>query len=158
MILEKRNTSPQSTQDDWFATMINAIKVDQLTYKTDTMHPEKREMYANFIENNYLEAAKQGRKMTSTVIIPHMLQLYFSTLSDKIKDLKKIAFDMSDTKILVWAEIAQDDEATEDALIMTEAKINGEYSEIGFRLLTTIVEDCDELEIPQNYIIVNTEE
>lgn len=155
MVIDRENTSSQVLEEAWFADMINTIKVDQLTYQTDTMESERKKMYNNFIENDPFEIAKTARKFSSRVIIPHMLESYFQCLS-KIRDLKKLAFELSDTKILVWAEISQNDESTEDALLLAEAKINGEFSKTGFRLLSTIVEDCDELEIPQNYITFTT--
>lgn len=151
MIKEKVNTSSQILEEAWFAEMINTIKVDQLTYQTDTMEPRRKQMYGNLIDNNYIEAAKDARKISSKIIIPHMLEAYFQCFS-KISNVNKLAFELSDTKILVWAEINQNDEDTEDSLLLAEAKINGEFSKAGFRLLTTIVEDCDELEVPENYI------
>lgn len=151
MIKEKINTSSQVLEEAWFADMINTIKVDHLTYQTDTMESGRKKMYGNLIDNNYIEMAKDARKFSSKIIIPHMLEAYFQCLS-KITNLNELAFELSDTKILVWAEINQNDEEAEDFLLLAEAKINGKFSKVGFRLLTTIVEDCDELEVPQNYI------
>ena len=58
----------------------------------------------------------------------------------KDRDIKpiKLAFDYSDSKVLVWAEI--DNESFEDQLILSQAKINAKFSSEGFCISTTIVE------------------
>ena len=39
----------------------------------------------------------------------------------------------------------------EDVLILAEAKVNAEFMDKGFGISTTIVENCDNLEIPAHY-------
>jgi len=64
---------------------------------------------------------------------------------------QKLAFDFSDAKILVWAQIKTEDVSTEDALILSEAEANSKYSDNGFYISSTIVEECDNLPIPSHY-------
>ena len=58
---------------------------------------------------------------------------------------------LSDSKILVWAVVDDNDEKTEDALIIAEAKVNGKYYEKGFYLNSTIIEKSDNLSVPPHY-------
>lgn len=143
-----------SSSENWFQEIIHSIKVDELMYRTDTMEKEKRRMFNNMMDNNFEQVARDTRKLASKLIIPSMLDEYFKLISHKFNSLKKLAFEMSDSKILVWVEITQNDEDTEDTLILAEAKINGDFLKDGFRLLTTIVEDCDNLEVPQPFVKV----
>ena len=59
--------------------------------------------------------------------------------------------DLSDASVLVWAEIADDDELMEDQLRLAQAKINAQYSQYGFYLSSTIVEESDCMPIPSHY-------
>ena len=118
------------------------------------MEQSKRQFFTDMMDNEIMKVATSTRKMVSQLVISEMLRQYFTTLNQNVKVLKKLAFELSDSKILVWAEISEDDENIEDALLLAEAKVNGEFSKAGFRLLTTIVEDCDELKVPEDYVIV----
>ena len=42
---------------------------------------------------------------------------------------------------MVWAEITDDDEDTENALLLTEAKVNAAYPNKGIHVSTFIVEE-----------------
>jgi hypothetical protein len=149
----KENISSTSNQSDaWFGEMIFSLKTDKLMYDTDTMHPAKKDIFTSMMENNFLPLAKETRKTTSQYFISKMLFTYMSTLKENIENVLNIGFELCDTKIMVWAEIKEDDEATEDALLIAEAKVNAEYNSDGFRLLSTIVEDCDNLQVPENFI------
>ncbi len=57
-------------------------------------------------------------------------------------------------KICIWAEIANNDEATEHAIYLSEAKINADFESIGFSIDTTIVEESDNLEVPDGYTTI----
>lgn len=63
----------------------------------------------------------------------------------------KLALGLSESKILVWSEIKDDDEETEDALLLIEAKINGKYRPFGFYVNSTIIEESDRISIPPHY-------
>ena len=66
-----------------------------------------------------------------------------------------MALDLSDSKILAWVELFDDDEESEDNLIISEAKVNAEFEKFGFKISTTYVEVCDKLNVPPHYSLFN---
>jgi hypothetical protein len=64
--------------------------------------------------------------------------------------------DISTDKVLVWAEIKENDEDSELILIRVESIVNGKFgNETGINLDSIIVEDCDGLTIPLHYNTVS---
>src|SRR5690606_7699731 len=93
-----------------------------------------------------------NRDISSKIIIAKMLNDYFKNLYERnVIESIKIALELSQSKVLVWAQIPKDDEKTEDSLILSEAAVNAIYSSFGFNIYSTIVEDCDELSVPPHY-------
>ena len=80
-----------------------------------------------------------------------MVNEFVCELINRKRFPSKLAMELSDYKVLVWAEIKDDDEETEDALIMSEAKVNAGCFKYGFHISTTIVEEGDKLIIPAHY-------
>ena len=62
-----------------------------------------------------------------------------------------LAFNLSNTKISVWAIIEDNDEETEDKIILSEAKVNAKHRNEGFYLDTMILEKSDNYPIPSHY-------
>ena len=80
-------------------------------------------------------------------------------LSDYIKELKgrnalpiKLAFNHFGHEILVWAVIEDDNEDMEDGLFRAETVINAKHSDTNYALSTTILEESDNLDIPNHYV------
>ena len=84
-------------------------------------------------------------------IIEKMVKEYLGKLAVNKSFPDKIAFELSNYKVLVWAEIDMDDETTEQELILAEAITNANYSKYGLYISTTIVEKQDNLDIPPHY-------
>jgi hypothetical protein len=135
---------------DWFDSFISNLSVDKLMIETDTATKEKSEFYKSLIYNRP-EVHQMARNTSSLYFVERILKDYLKELNLFNAHPQKIAFELSDAKILVWAQIATDDEQTEDALILSEAKANSKYSENGFYISSTIVEECDMLSIPPHY-------
>lgn len=136
---------------DWFSTMVHVLRTDKEMMESGIAPKETTEMYEAFIANDELKI-NSGMKEVVARSFTRM------ALVDYVKELKRreikpirLGFDYSDSSLLVWAEIADDDEATEDALIMTEAKVNAKYSQYKYYVSTTIVEQRDRLDLPPHY-------
>lgn len=146
--VEKTHVSPQL----WFDDFISSIKVDQVLHQTDLMDPAKKHIYDAMIADNQDVVFNSAMQMASTHFIMKLVEKYFIELfSDKKHIPSRLAFDLSDSKILVWAEIENDDEQAEDKLILAAAKVNSLFFDYGFHLSSTIVEKSDGLAIPKQY-------
>jgi hypothetical protein len=66
---------------------------------------------------------------------------------------KELAFDLTGGKVLVWAVVSDNDDTSEKNLILSEAKVNAHFTDSIFRLSSTIVEEGDQLPIPNQYLL-----
>lgn len=137
--------------DAWFDNMVSNLKYDKVLLDNDILEDEKKEVYNAMISGNQELISHLGRQSSSAYFIVNMVGKYLKELIKSESKPSKIALELSDSKILVWAEIIEDDEKMENALILSEAKINAEYSKYGFYISSTIVEDCDGLTVPEHY-------
>ncbi|MEP3387733.1 MAG: hypothetical protein ABJO02_06080 [Reichenbachiella sp.] len=140
-----------SKQDQWFESLISSIKVDQLQIQTNTATEEKSRMYNNFIEGKHSEMFSDMRNISSQYFIEELVKEYISELTTRNVSTSQLAFDLSDAKVLVWAEIEDFDEESEDGLILAEAKTNAKFSNYGFHISSTIIEKGDKLTVPPHY-------
>lgn len=144
-------TQSSYKQDQWFETMISSIKVDQLQLQTNTATKEKTRIYNNIIEGKHSEMFSDMRNISSQFFIEELVKEYISELSERNVSTSQLAFDLSDAKVLVWAEIEDLDEKSEDGLILAEARINARFSNFGFHISSTIIEKGDRLMVPPHY-------
>lgn len=141
----------QENIDQWFSHFIDDLKTDQLLMSLDVASKEKKDFYTDMIAGDYEKLLSQLRNKSSVFYIGNIIKDYIESLSSyKTKPLK-LALGLSDSKILVWAEINDGDDKTEDALLLAEATVNGKYQQNGFYLNSTIVEKSDNLDIPPHY-------
>lgn len=150
-VVKKPNEPTAEAIDEWFNQFITHIKLDKMLIETDTAPAEKKEFYSNAMSGNLPQMFSSLRIESTKYYISKIVNDYFSELHNRKANPQRLAFDFSDAKILVWAQIATDDEPTEDALLISEAEANAKYSTNGFFISSTIVEDCDKLDVPPHY-------
>lgn len=108
-------------------------------------------MYNNFIEGKHSEMFSDMRNISSQFFIEELVKEYIAELNTRNVATSQLAFDLSDAKVLVWAEISDFDEDSEDGLILAEAKTNARFSNFGFHISSTIIEKGDNLPVPPHY-------
>lgn len=135
----------------WFDNFISHISVDRMMIETQTASVETDQFYRDMILENHTAMNSWARVNSTTYFIRKLVEDYLNELKAFRATPQKLAFDFSDAKILVWAQIADNDDLTEDALILSEAKANAKYSDNGFYVSSTIVEESDNLKIPSHY-------
>jgi len=149
-----KKTFDRLTNEDvreWFEGYISGIRFGQIMLETDTASPEKKQFYNDAISGNELGLHSYARTQSTKYFIKNIVSDYFKELQKFKLMPQRLAFDFSEAKILVWAQIADDDESTEDALILAEAEANAKYSDNGFYVSSTIVEESDNLKVPGHY-------
>jgi len=143
--------SKKESMDNWFVQMIDHLKTDHFLLETNTAPREKAELYQAFFEKNHDKVFASMRNDSSHYFIESIVYDYLKELKTVNKKPLKLALGISDSKILVWSEIEDNDEEMEDLLLITEAKVNGKYHSKGFYINSTIVEKSDILPVPPHY-------
>ena len=110
-----------------------------------------KEKVENQSETNQWFDEMVSKKTSSAFFIKNLVDSYFIELGEGKARPNRVALELSNSKVLVWAEIENDDELTEDALILSAAKVNYAFSTFGFHISTTIVEVDDNLNVPKHY-------
>lgn len=152
------NQSLQLANDkmnEWFEETIATLLSDHFAIEADVASHAKKQMYHTLASGNAADIHAMGRNSSTVFFIGAILNDYIEIIKERKIQLCKLAFDFSDSKVLVWAEVVDDDEDTIDQLILAEAKVNSNYSKYGFHLSTTVVETSDNMAIPSPYKEVN---
>ena len=152
------NTSPSLTNNDvnekmenWFENLVAGIRKDHLMLETNTAPENTTNLYNTLMNGTQTELFATTRGASSKYFIQTLLNDYFAELKKYKRSPLKMALDLSDAKVLVWAEIEDNDEETENTLILSEAKANAKYAAYGFYITSTIVDKTDNLAIPNHY-------
>jgi len=140
-----------SDTEAWFDSLVSNIRYDQVLLENEILEEEKKKIYDALIKGDQDFMHNYARQSSSAFYITKMVETYFKELVKSKSKPNKIALELSNSKILVWAEITEDDDSMEDVLILAEAKINSFFSKYGFHISSTIVEKSDGLEIPKHY-------
>lgn len=135
----------------WFDKMVADLRVDEMLLETHCLEKPKTDVYRAMVSGDTEFVHKYARDASTAFFIQNILKSYFITLGEKRAKPRRLGLDLSASKVLVWAEIENDDEKTEDALILASAKVNNDFSDCGFHISSTIVEEEDQLEIPSHY-------
>lgn len=146
------HTQDNSESHNWFEEMISSLRIDQLLMQTDTIGRDKSEMYKAMIEGDYNKIHDNARNLSSQYFIKNLVGEYIEEIVERRTKLSRLALELMNSKILVWAEIEDDDENAEKSLILSAAKVNNEFHRYGFHISPTIVEKSDRLDIPKHYI------
>lgn len=152
MVKDNPNKVNQSIDSEsWFDEMVANLRYDQTLYENDILEKDKKDVYDTMMSGNHEQLSDLGRQYSSTYFISKIVETYFKELVKAESKPNKLALELSHSQILVWAEILDDDDIMENALILAEAKINAYFSKYGFNISSTIVENSDCLQIPEHY-------
>lgn len=135
-------------------TVVDGIKIDHLMITENVAPPETKEFYEGLQSGDAIRTLGSVRKMSSEVFIKSIVKDYITELGSFQRKPLKLALALSDSKLLVWSEIKDNDEKTEDALLLAEAKVNAKYHKSGFYLNSTVIEKSDNLKIPPHYLTI----
>lgn len=145
----------ESQIKDWFDEIISSLRLDEVLFEKDLLDKEKKELYKTLSSGNSLKIHDMAYNQAKMFFIEIMLLDYLDELRKKKAIPLRLAFDISKSKILVWAEINDDEEELEKRLILAEALVNSKYYPHGFSINSTIIEKSDNLPIPSHYKTIN---
>jgi hypothetical protein len=139
----------QTNLDTWFDDFVANLRTHKVQLETFTASPEILEIYNTLFAGNADEIAHLGKMQVQKHFVTRIVVDYLAMVKNKLPN--KLAFDFNDSEVLAWIEINNDDEAMEKELLKAEAMINAKFHPYGFDMETTIVEQRDNLTIPNHY-------
>jgi hypothetical protein len=135
---------------EWFDERVNFLRQHQQEIELDVANGGTRRLFESMMKGDLEEISLHNIQMGQRHFISQMLTQYLILVSDL--PFRKLAFGANYSALLIWAEINDGDEATENALTRAGSKILGQYGDYGFEVLDMIVEASENLKIPTNYI------
>lgn len=146
-----QETTSNSARDKWFEQLIVTLSADKFMLDTDVASDELKNFYEPLISSNADKLAVPSKEFAQQYFIPRLLAEYISVLRKNHLAPEKLAFDLNDTEVLVWAEVDDNNEALEKQLILAEAQVNAKFHPFGYDITSMIVEKSDRLSIPNHY-------
>jgi hypothetical protein len=138
---------------EWFEEVIHTLKSDQLMLEHDVASEKTKKFYGDLIDENYEALLNTTWAGLAKITVHEMLVKYLMELKNRAVSFKELAFDLTGGKVLVWAVVSDNDDTSEKNLILSEAKVNAHFTDSIFRLSSTIVEEGDQLPIPNQYLL-----
>ena len=148
---------PNQDKNKWFEELIAAIQTHQFMLDTNTATDELKNFYSNAMDGNADKIALQSKNLGQQHFIQGIVVDYLSQVSRLAKAPHKLAFDLADNEVLIWAEVDDNDNDLEKNLVLAEARVNAKYHGFGYDITSMIVERSDNLSIPAQYIIYKKE-
>lgn len=136
---------------NWFDHFVASIRSEEIQLVSGIASQEKNDFWKPIFENNHFEIAKRNRETASMLLIPKLFTDYVNGIKSRSVNLISLSFQLSDSIILVWAVVNDDDEQSMDSLFLQEAEVNAKYSDHGFHISTTIMEKSDNCLIPSHF-------
>ena len=92
------------------------------------------------------------RSTSTAQVVKYIVLNFIGNLQVRKADFTRLAFDLTNDKVLVWAEIDEDDISTEGNIVLAAAETNAKfYENTGICIESTIVENSDGLDVPRHY-------
>ena len=135
----------------WFDELISVLRKDQITLETGCATDETKKLYDLLMSGGADEIHGLAREQSSMHFVQRIVVEFINELNNRNTKINKLGMNMSKAVILVWVEINDDDKEAEKNIFLAEAKINTQFQTFGYHISTTILEKCDNMEIPSQY-------
>src|SRR4051812_5223013 len=104
--------SIQAVQASWFDEFIASVRTHQLQLETNTATEELKNMYDILMNGSNHDLAHLSKITADAHFIKSMVLQYLQIIQPNLP--LKLAFDMDNSEVLVWAEIEDNNERMED--------------------------------------------
>lgn len=143
-----------AVQEPWFENLIFGMKTDEIPFQPMMTDENTRALYQHIIAGDDGTIFKNIRREATQVLVKNIIHKFLHEVIDRNALPDTLAFSLTPTTILVWAEIDDDNEALEDNILMAEAKTNAYARQFNLAIETLVVEKSDLLSIPDHYIAI----
>jgi hypothetical protein len=145
------NYQTTSKLNEWFGAMVHQLRTHEMQLKTGTASDELSNFYEALINGEEIKVLNETRQGSTKFFVKKVVEMYIKELSLREVKIQKLAFFTSDERVLVWLQLEENDEGSENSAILAQSKVNSSFQEHGFHIESMIVEDSDNLEIPKHY-------
>ena len=142
---------------DWFDDIVATLRVEQLAYNQGCLTKQKKELYESIANKDTEKLLSIQKQSIKEYEVRNVLTYYSELINNSNIKLKKLAINLRDSLILVWAEVTDNDEISQRELITAECKVNSIYYNKGYSIDTMIVEESDNINVPLHYKSVSIE-
>ena len=129
------------------------LGISKLQFETGTYSEVEKAFFETMASKDPYEVFKLNNQMQHVVVSRLMVEAYIWGLFDIKRFPKKLAFDLSTHKLLVWAVLADGDEDLENAMIELERAVSRKFGPLGFHVDSMLIEEWENLPIPSHYKI-----
>lgn len=107
----------------------------------------------------FLTKEEEHNLIMKGIVLEYLLQVYviLNESDDSDYEPRDLAYEISFNNISIFAIVSNDDSLEAKVLLDAEARLNAKYYEYGFRIDTTILEESDNIPIPNGYTILTQE-
>lgn len=161
--MEQRATDDVVTQDsvadkkahEFFSDLVTKLNVTEFLYDTKGMSEQEYQMWSAAINKN-LEPMMLSSRVASNVACANKAfeEFMLALRSEKGVKMRKLAVDISRSKLFVWAEVDDDDEASMRSILYADSVANLKMENYGFSVSATVVEKSDFVPVPSHYVKV----
>ena len=136
----------------WFDQFVAELRSHQLQLEAGVASRELRSLYEGLMSSTLADLMRAGKQQAQQYFVTRMLVDFLAELvnHDSGEPLR-LAVDYNDSEVMVWAEINDDEERLERALLLADATVSARYHDVGFAMITTIVEKRDHIPVPNHY-------
>jgi hypothetical protein len=129
------------------------LKTHQFMLETNVASDELKDIYDLLISGKGKEEElfAINRQLSSVYFLKRIITDFLSEIKAQKANFIDLAISLSNTQVSVWVIINNNDEESENKIIMAEAKINAKYSDSGFYIDSMIVEESDKYPTPGHY-------
>ena len=149
------NTLCKSNSDNdtekWFDNLVATIRAHQIQIESGIADDGLKQIYTAFINRDMDKIHESARETSTRYLISKMLFTFFENMKKPGHLPLELALQLSGNGINVWAVVNDDDEKTEREIILSAAKTNADFHDLGLRIDTTILEKSDNFPIPNQF-------
>lgn len=136
----------------WFNELVSQIRVDELNLAAGTAPAEVTNMYNAMFTGDVMAIHNIQSGIIARHFIKKMLAEFYKELLVRGAQPLELYVDYTSNMLLVWSIINDNDQDAEDAIYLSEAKLNSIYAQNGFSVDTIVFEKSDSIPVPNQYI------
>lgn len=153
------NSTATSVADEkaheFFSDMVTKLNVTEFLYNNKGLSDQEYRMWTAAINKNLEPMMLANRVATNVACANKAFEEFMLALrAEKDVKLRKLAVDISRSKLLVWAEVEDDDDSSMRSVLYADSVANLKMEDLGFSVSATVVEKSDCVPVPSHYVKV----